>query len=240
MDEQDITQAIPTINVIDELKDEVSRLSENNSEEHKKFSKNIKDLGGKIDEILLAQRREKRKKEVEEFINTSPLGFKIYAGTAGNGFESYSRLWIKIPNEDKTDFEYVVVCDLPTLQNYYPVKIFQGKTYNPPFFSPRGSVLIAVSHSVKPDGNGVYPAVINRFWFDIDKRKVTPVKDFSAIGEYFTALETITGKNFSRIYNKIDKYVHSPSSKNVLFDERVYMYDNKKKDFFHWSDREKM
>ena len=240
MEEQDIVQAVPTISVIDKLKDEVSRLSEKNSKEHGKFSKDIQALDKKLDEMLEAQRREKRKEEVEKFVKESDLGFKIYAGTFYDGIDHWARLWIKIPNKDKTDFNYILITDIPVCQNYFNVKIFEGKTYNPPYLSPRGNVLIAISFTAKADGNGYIPIELRRFWFDIDKQEVAIVKDFDDLGDYFSSLEIITGRNFDRIYKKIKMYTAHPTDKNLCFNGKVCMYDYNKEDFYRWEDREEM
>lgn len=241
-EKQDIIQAIPTINVIDELKDEVSHLSEKNTKEHGKFSKDIQALDKKLDEMLEAQRREKRKEEVKNFILKSDLGFEVFAGKASLNESSndFMRFWIKIPNKEQTDFEYVVLKDIPEVRNYYYLKIFEGKTYNPPHFSPRGSVLISISSTAKADGNGFIPLFFYRFWFDIDSRKVTPVKDFSEIGEYFAVLEIISGHSLDRVCKKIDKYALTLSDKNLLCGEKLYAYDLDLERYFTWNDREEM
>lgn len=242
MNEQEIIQATPVKNVFDELKDEVSCLSEKNSKEHRKFSKDIGALNKKLDEIIEAQKREKRKEEVKKFINSSDLGFEVFAGkiALSDSSDDNMRIWIKIPNKEQTDFEYVVLKDIPEVRNYYYLKIFEGKTYNPPHFSPRGSVLISISSTAKADGNGFVPLFFYRFWFNIDSHKVTSVKDFSEIDEYFTILEIISGHSLGRIRKKIDKYACTPSDKNLLLSERLYAYDLDLERCFTWNDREEM
>ena len=240
MEEQDIVQAIPTISVFDELKDEVTNLFEKNSQEHGKFSKDIEALDKKLDEMLETQRREKRREEVKKFVEESNLGFEVFAGKIAipDSSNDDMRLWIKIPNKEKTDFEYIVLADIPQILNYYHLKIFEGKTYNLPFFSPRGSVLISVSATAKADGNGFVPHFFHRFWFDIDSRKVTLIKDFSDLGDYFTAIETISGRNLSKIYDKLYNYIDHPTGKNVLLSERLYAYDLKLERYYTWDKRE--
>lgn len=242
MDEQEIIQATPTISVFDELKNEVHRLSENNSQEHGKFSKNIYSLNNKLDAIIAQQKAEKRKEEVKKFIEKSALGFEVFAGKAAtsDSDSGVMRLWIKIPNKDQTDFEYVVLADIPQVLNYYFLKIFAGKTYNPPFFSPRGSVLISISATAKADGNGMVPYFFHRFWFDIDSRKVIPIKDFSDLGDYFSAIEIISGRNLSKVFDKLYKYIDRPKDKNALLFKRLYAYDLNTERYFRWSDREEM
>ena len=239
-EKQDIIQAIPTINVIDELRDEVSHLSEKNTKEHGKFSKDIQALDRKLDEMLEAQRREKRKEEVKNFILKSDLGFEVFAGKASLNESSndFMRFWIKIPNKEQTDFEYVILDNIPEIRNYYHLKIFEGKTYNLPCFYPRGSVLISVSTSAIADGNGFTPNVFHRYWFNIDTHEVAPVGDFSKIGEYFTAVEIVTGRNLSKIFDKIDKYIKHPTGKNVLVAEKLYSYDINKGRCYYWYERE--
>lgn len=242
MNEQEIIQATPVKNVFDELKDKVSCLTEKNSKEHGKFSKDIGALNKKLDEIIEAQKREKRKEEVKKFINSSDLGFEVFAGkiALSDSSDDNMRIWIKIPNKEQTDFEYVVLKDIPEVRNYYYLKIFEGKTYNPPHFSPRGSVLISISSTAKADGNGFVPLFFYRFWFNIDSHKVTSVKDFSEIDEYFTILEIISGHSLGRIRKKIDKYACTPSDKNLLLSERLYAYDLDLERCFTWNDREEM
>lgn len=241
-EQQDIIQVVPTISSLDKLKDEVSNLTEKNSKEHEKFSKDIRILDKKLDEILDAQKREKRKEEVKKFIKDSSLGFEVFAGKIAfsDSSDDNMRIWIKIPNKEQTDFEYVVLKDIPEVRNYYYLKIFEGKTYNPPDFSPRGSVLISISSTAKADGNGFVPLFFHRFWFNIDSQKVTPVKDFSEIGEYFTILEIFSGHSLDRIYKKIDKYACTTSDKNLLLSERLYAYDLDLERYFTWNDREEM
>ena len=241
-EQQDIIQAVPTIGSLDKLKDEVSNLTEKNSKEHEKFSKDIRALDKKLDEILDAQKREKRKEEVKKFINSSDLGFEVFAGkiALSDSSDDNMRIWIKIPNKEQTDFEYVVLKDIPEVRDYYYLKIFEGKTYNSPHFSPRGSVLISISSTAKADGNGFIPLFFYRFWFDIDSRKVTPVKDFSEIGEYFAVLEIISGHSLDRICKKIDKYACTPSDKNLICGEKLYAYDLDLERYFTWNDRQEM
>ena len=172
-------QATPVMNDFDKLKDGVLNLFEKNSKEHEKFSKNIKALDKKLDEILEAQRKEKRKAEVKKFIEESAFGFEVFVGRIE---PNDSRIWIKIPNKDKTDFEYIIVADIPSIQDCYKIQIFSGKTYNPPFYYPRGSVLISCAYG-KADGNGFIPFVSGKFWFDIDTHEVIPV------GSYPSAVE---------------------------------------------------
>ena len=240
--EQDIIQATPTTSSLYELKDEVSNLSEKNSKEHEKFSKDIDALDKKLDEILEAQKRDKRKEEVKKFIESSSLGFEVFAGkiAVSDSSDDNMRIWIKIPNKEQTDFEYVVLKDIPEVRNYYYLKIFKGNTYNLPYFSPRGSVLISISSTAKADGNGFVPLFFHRFWFDIDSRKVTPVKDFFEIGEYFATLEIISGHSLDRIRKKIDKYACTSSDKNLLCGEKLYAYDKSKDRYLTWNEREEL
>ena len=139
IEEQDIPQAAPITNSLDKLKDEVSNLTEKNSKEHGKFSKDIWVLDKKLDKILEAQKRDKRKEEVKKFIENSSLGFEVFAGkiAVSDSSDDNMRIWIKIPNKEQTDFEYVVLKDIPEVRNYYYLKIFKGNTYNPPT-SPQG------------------------------------------------------------------------------------------------------
>lgn len=241
-EQQDNIQVVPTISSLDELKDKVSCLTEKNSKEHEKFSKDIRVLDKKLDEIIEAQKREKRKEEVKKFINSSDLGFEVFAGkiALSDSSDDNMRIWIKIPNKERTDFEYIFVKDIPEVLNYYYLKIFEGKTYNPPHFSPRGSVLISISATAKADGNGFVPYFFHRFWFNIDSHKVTPVKDFSEIGEYFAILEIISGYSLDRICKKIDKYACTQSDKNLLLSEKLYAYDLDLERYFTWNDREEM
>lgn len=242
IEEQDIPQAAPITNSLDKLKDEVSNLTEKNSKEHGKFSKDIWVLDKKLDKILEAQKRDKRKEEVKKFIENSSLGFEVFAGkiAVSDSSDDNMRIWIKIPNKEQTDFEYVVLKDIPEVRNYYYLKIFKGNTYNPPHFSPRGSVLISISSTAKADGNGFAPLFFYRFWFNIDSRQVTPVKDFSEIGEYFAVLEIISGHSLDRVCKKIDKYACTLSDKNLLLGEKLYAYDLDLERYFRWSDREEM
>lgn len=239
-EQQENIQLAPITDCFEELKDKVSCLTEKNSKEHGKFSKEIDTLNKKLDEIIEAQKREKRKEDVKEFIKKSSLEFEIQAGVFYDGSDSWARLWIKIPNEDKTDFNYIPIVDIPVFQNYFDVKIFYGKTYNPPDFSPRGSVLIDLTYIGKADGNGFVPMNLKRFWFDIDKQKITPAEDFDGMGDCFTLLETITGRNLYKIYKKIKKYTAHPTDKNLCLKKKVCLYDFNKRDFYQWEDREKM
>lgn len=228
-----MNQATPVMNDFDELKDGVFNLFEKNSKEHEKFSKNIKALDKKLDEILEAQRKEKRKKEVKKFVEESALGFEVFVGRVE---PNDSRIWIKIPNKDKTDFEYIIIADIPSIQDCYEIRIFSGKTYSSPFFRPRGSVLISCAYG-KADGNGFIPFVSCKFWFNIDTHEVTPVGgDSSAVEEYFTMLEVVTGKSLYKIHKKIKKYMNCPKYTNLLTQKII----SDKKDFYRWVDREEM
>lgn len=241
-EQQENIQLAPITDCFEELKDKVSCLTEKNSKEHGKFSKDIGALNKKLDEIIEAQKREKRKEEVKKFINSSDLGFEVFAGkiALSDSSDDNMRIWIKIPNKEQTDFEYIFVKDIPEVLNYYYLKIFEGKTYNPPHFSPRGSVLISISATAKADGNGFVPLFFHRFWFDIDSHKVIPAKDFSEIGEYFTILEIFSGHSLDKIYKKIDKYACTQSDKNLLCGEKLYAYDFHKDRYRTWDEREEL
>lgn len=220
------------------IREQIYDLSERNAQEHNDFSKEIKALDNKLDSLILTQKQELRKKEVKKFIETSDLGFEVFAGTKGEAYNRITRLWIKIPNKDQTDFDYVILDDIPEIRNYFHLKIFQGKTYNLPFFSPRGEVIISISTSAQADGNGFTPTVFHRYRFNIDTHEVTPIKDFSVIGEYFALLEIISGHNLNRICKKIDKYAHTPTDKNLLYGGRLFAYDTHKDRYRTWDERE--
>lgn len=220
------------------IREQIYDLSERNAQEHNDFSKEIKALDNKLDSLILTQKQELRKKEVKKFIETSDLGFEVFAGTKGEAYNRITRLWIKIPNKDQTDFDYVILGDIPEIRNYFHLKIFQGKTYNLPFFSPRGEVIISISTSAQADGNGFTPTVFHRYRFNIDTHEVTPIKDFSVIGEYFALLEIISGHNLNRICKKIDKYAHTPTDKNLLYGGRLFAYDTHKDRYRTWDERE--
>ena len=220
------------------IREQIHDLSERNAQEHNDFSKEIKALDNKLDSLILTQKQELRKKEVKKFIETSNLGFEVFAGTKGEAYNRITRLWIKIPNKDQTDFDYVILDDIPEIRNYSHLKIFQGKTYNLPFFSPRGEVIISISTSAQADGNGFTPTVFHRYRFNIDTHEVTPIKDFSVIGEYCALLEIISGHNLNRICKKIDKYAHTPTDKNLLYGGRLFAYDTHKDRYRTWDERE--
>ena len=220
------------------IREQIYDLSERNAQEHNDFSKEIKALDNKLVSLILTQKQEPSKKEVKKFIETSDLGFEVFAGTKGEAYNRITRLWIKIPNKDQTDFDYVILGDIPEIRNYFHLKIFQGKTYNLPFFSPRGEVIISISTSAQADGNGFTPTVFHRYRFNIDTHEVTPIKDFSVIGEYFALLEIISGHNLNRICKKIDKYAHTPTDKNLLYGGRLFAYDTHKDRYRTWDERE--
>lgn len=222
------------------IQEEIHGLAEKNAQEHCDFSGKIKTLNNKLDLLLDTQKKEKRKEEVKKFINSSSLGFQVFAGVVDSysPSERFTRLWIKIPNKDQTDFDYVILGDIPEIRNYFHLKIFQGKTYNLPFFSPRGEVIISISTSAQADGNGFTPTVFHRYRFNIDTHEVTPIKDFSVIGEYFALLEIISGHNLNRICKKIDKYAHTPTDKNLLYGGRLFAYDTHKDRYRTWDERE--
>lgn len=224
------------------IQEEIHDLAEKNAQEHCDFSGKIKTLNNKLDLLLDAQKKEKRKEEVKKFINSSSLGFEVFAGVIDSCSlpERFTRLWIKISNKDQTDFDYVVLGDIPEIRNYFHLKIFRREPYNPPFFYPRGKVIIQVSTSAQADGNGFVPTNTYRFKFDIDMCKVSPIGGFSEIGEYFALLEIISGHSLGRIRKKIDKYALTPSDKNLLLGEKLYAYDKSKDRYLTWNEREEL
>ena len=224
------------------IQEEIHDLAEKNAQEHCDFSGKIKTLNNKLDLLLDTQKKEKRKEEVKKFINSSSLGFEVFAGVVDSysSPKGFTRLWIKIPNKDQTDFDYVVLGDIPEIRNYFYLKIFRRELYNPPFFFPRGGVIISISTSAQADGNGFAPLITHRYKFDIDTHKVSPIGGFSEIGEYFAILEIISGHSLDRICKKIDKYARTPTDKNLLLGEKLYAYDKSKDRYLTWNEREEL
>ena len=224
------------------IQEEIHDLAEKNTQEHCDLSGKIKTLNDKLDFLLDTQKKEKRKEEVKKFINSSYLGFEVFAGVVDSysSPEKFTRLWIKIPNKDQTDFVYVILGDIPEIRDYFHLKIFRRELYNPPFFYPRGGVIISISTSAQADGNGFVPIITHRFKFDIDTHKVSPIGGFSEIGEYFATLEIISGHSLGRIRKKIDKYACTPSDKNLLCGEKLYAYDKSKDRYLTWNEREEL
>lgn len=224
------------------IQEEIHNLAEKNAQEHCDFSGKIKTLNNKLDLLLDTQKKEKRKEEVKKFINSSSLGFEVFAGVVDSysPSERFIRLWIKIPNKDQTDFDYVVLGDIPEIRNYFYLKIFRREPYNPPFFFPRGGVIISISTSAQADGNGFAPLITHRYKFDIDTHKVSPIGGFPEIGEYFAILEIVSGHSLDRICKKIDKYARTPTDKNLLLGEKLYAYDKSKDRYLTWNEREEL